>query len=208
MSEDELDKGCEADPKRLDVVLEDATAGGPIMASSPTLKAKVAEIDEDTSDEEYFGSQGREDNIHHMGIKSLLAITPTTAAKLVTYELNIPGHYDESFKTRIQANASTDVIADFIRQRGEELDALDANINEAVRSFLKEPESFIVDNDQKSGDWDGVGGGGKGQAEHPVFIKVINKMPVAMFWAAVMPVAWCVNKAYDAMADKFNFLAV
>jgi hypothetical protein len=132
---------------------------------------------------------------------------PQTKTKLVTYELSIPSYSGEMMKTHIQANASIEVIADFICERGQELHAPVANIAKAVDAFLKDPESFVVD--------DAVMGGtnknkdvGRIQAEKHVFVKVIGMIPVTLFWVVVKPVAWYVDKAYEALVGKLNGLGL
>ncbi|KAF2707718.1 hypothetical protein K504DRAFT_492363 [Pleomassaria siparia CBS 279.74] len=131
-----------------------------------------------------------EDVVTHKQLSEqmLMMHTPSSSRKTKTYKLDIPGHFDDSFHLEIYTNASTDQISEFIRQRGEELDASDECIAKAVESFLATPESFVVDK----------------TPEHPTFIKVISMMPSCMFWATVKPVAHFSTLAFDAVLQKLT----
>lgn len=213
----DLEKYREYDLAPLDPVMEadsagDLIAGDLIMAkSSPSVNKQQNFVKGDIGDmeDDAKGSKG------HAAKQSLNAMSeatkpeqhktpPTTPAKTAMYELSIPGS-DNKYNLKIETNASPDKIAEHMRETATQLEAKEEDIEEAVNSFLEEPESFIVvDNNSSS---DAAQNGGtlvNDDDEHPVFIKVISMVPTTMFWALVHPVAYYSNKLYEAVLEKLG----
>lgn len=46
------------------------------------------------------------------------------------------------------------------------------------------------------------------QQEHPVFIRVISIIPVAMFWTTIGAVAHYADKAYEAVVNKLKGFSI
>lgn len=118
-SEDDydLDGYRDIDLAPLDPVLENEGAGDLIMVKSASpvniQKGDWKKKKMETSAEKIMLDQ----------------LTPNKAK---TYELDIPGHYGDAFKVQIETNASETDIANYIRQRGTELEAKQDEIEKAV----------------------------------------------------------------------------
>ncbi|KAH7124129.1 hypothetical protein B0J11DRAFT_615619 [Dendryphion nanum] len=131
-------------------------------------------------------------------------------AKALVYDLHIPGHYGEACKLRISTNASEDTIAQYIRKRGEELEAEEDDIDKSVTEFLADPPSFLVDDADANPDAliatsDNAAGDVN---DGPVFIKVIGMIPMVIFWAVVGGVANIATGAIESLMEKMMALAV
>ncbi|KAL5403133.1 hypothetical protein PMIN03_010121 [Paraphaeosphaeria minitans] len=59
------------------------------------------------------------------------------------YLVDIPGHFDDAFQLRFRSRASIELIASFLRERGEALDASKDDIDRLVEEFLDSPSEFI-----------------------------------------------------------------
>lgn len=109
-----------------DHVLENGAAGDLMIAYTPSAKAPKQWNEEETANKACLTNK-------------LLVTHSTSNAEAQTYSLDIPGHYGDTFKIQIQTNASSLQIARFIRQRGEELDASEESINNAVEVSRSTP---------------------------------------------------------------------
>ncbi|KAF2442427.1 hypothetical protein P171DRAFT_487665 [Karstenula rhodostoma CBS 690.94] len=61
-----------------------------------------------------------------------------------TYLVDIPGHFDDAFELRFRSRASVGLIASFLRERGEALDASKDDIDRLVEEFLECPSNFTI----------------------------------------------------------------
>ncbi|KAF2791835.1 hypothetical protein K505DRAFT_363451 [Melanomma pulvis-pyrius CBS 109.77] len=199
----DLDQYRDMDLAPEDHILENGAAGDLMIAHTPNAKA-AKQWNEETTNKAYL-------------TENLMVTHSTSNTKAPTYSLDIPGHYGDSFKMEIRTNASSLQIATFIRQRGEELDASEENINSAVENFLTSPELFVVDPPQEepssstvvnSNDSKEVKEYEANELEDPVFIKVIGMIPKCMFWAVAQPIAHYSSLAFDKALEKLTGLSL
>ncbi|KAJ4345472.1 uncharacterized protein N0V89_011603 [Didymosphaeria variabile] len=60
------------------------------------------------------------------------------------YLVDIPGHFGDAFHLQFRSRASVELIATFLRERGEALDASRADIDRLVESFHECPSKFKI----------------------------------------------------------------
>ncbi|KAF2662785.1 hypothetical protein K491DRAFT_709448 [Lophiostoma macrostomum CBS 122681] len=216
----DLEKYREADLAPLDPVREDKRSGDSSMAGTPvksTLNAFKKYEDEQRVQAGLLGtaSPGHNDGLGHdfnnaspkatatttMGNTGTVMLGQSTTSVPTKYELSVPDHTGGIAKLKIESNASPQQIGEYIRQKGMELDAREADIDDAVQSFLDEPESFVVVADRDT-DADTAGACDHIRDEHPVFIKIISLLPGALLWGTVAPIVKYTSAAYDTVMRK------
>ncbi|KAF2874786.1 hypothetical protein BDV95DRAFT_298782 [Massariosphaeria phaeospora] len=176
----------ELDLAPLDAVMEHGVAGDLVLCNNGTPtkgkgKVEVMELElvgsgaaKTGQEEDVGGGNGGamdgpadENTADEATIKAETEVKDNEQSAAIEYELDIPGHYRDTFKMSIKTHASPATIALYIRERARELDASDEAIEMAVevrslsppfptphpsklpiltisQAFLAAPTSFVV----------------------------------------------------------------
>ncbi|KAF2739130.1 hypothetical protein EJ04DRAFT_559938 [Polyplosphaeria fusca] len=151
-------------------------------------------------------------------LEEQLALDVADSLECLEYEFNIPGHYVHAFKINFKASSNTTsaMIADYVHQRAEELDADPKAITQLLELFYDNPARFAVRESEKGTIMDdSQHGHAENQAttteiarevEHPIFVIVIGLLPMAMASAIIQLVAHYGAKTLNAVMEKLTRL--
>ncbi|KAF2270503.1 hypothetical protein CC78DRAFT_596098 [Lojkania enalia] len=187
----DLDQYRDEDLALMDTVLENNIAGDIMMPATTIFNIRNEPKIEEEASEVY-------------------AAPP----KPVIYELKVPGHNGDVFGMKIETSASVEEVARFIREKGRELEANSDVVDKAVQDFIAAPELFIVHKRNEGLDQDSNFDGESEKAkviedvEHPIFIKVIGLIPMAMLSAVAQPIAFCADKTVEMVVEKLAGLTI